>query len=398
MINVTVSLQEKKGMYYAVLYYNDSVNGYQYKWRSTKIKVVNTSQKRLHKQAKQEAYKKAEDMRKAYEEELNLGIDNNKKDILFCDFAKEWLESISNTKAKSTVGGYQSNIESIICPYFEEKKIKLTELSTLDLQNFYNYQYKLNKSPRTVQHYYRNINQILERAKKTNLILINPNENTQIEKPKQFIPSVYSKKELIDFLRKIKNTDIAMPIMLISTYGLRRSEAIGLKWERVNFEENQITIAHTVVQTTLNSKRSIIKKDIPKNNSSYRTFPIKEHLKKFLLEAYKTQKHNKEIFGKCYLNDGNYVCVNTDGSLMLPDTLTKKFEKFLKDNNLRKIRLHDLRHSVATILLNNGANLREVQENMGHSNVSTTEIYTHLDSSSKEHTAKIMDSIFENVS
>lgn len=87
-----------------------------------------------------------------------------------------------------------------------------------------------------------------------------------------------------------------------------------------------------------------------------------------------------------------------DGSLISPNALTKKFAKFLKDNNLRKIRVHDIRHSVATILLNNGANLREVQDNMGHSNVSTTEIYTHLDSSNKEHTASIMNDILSEMS
>lgn len=214
-------------------------------------------------------------------------------------------------------------------------------------------------------------------------------------KTRPIIPSVYSKKELKTFLDKIKDTDIAVPIMLIGVYGLRRSEAIGVKWDRINFEDNQLTIAHTVVQTTINNKRIIDKKDIPKNTSSYRTFPLKDFLKDFLKETYKKQEENKKLFGNSYLNKENYVCVKMDGSLILPDTLSKKFKKFLKDNNLREIRLHDLRHSVATILLNNGANLREVQDNMGHSNVSTTEIYTHLDSSSKEHTANIMNDILK---
>lgn len=395
MIDVTVSTQIKKGMYYAVLYYNDPLKGYQYKWKSTKIKVVDGKQKRLHKQAEQEANNKAEELRKAFEKELNTSPIEKRQDISFSDYALKWLESISNTKKKSTVGGYESNIKSIICPYFEEKGIKLIDLTTLDLQDFYDYQYSLGKSLRTVLHYYRNINQILEKARKTKLIVVNPNIDCQVDKPEQYIPSVYSKKELVEFLNKIKNTDIAVPIMLIGVYGLRRSEAIGVKWERINFEDSQLTIAHTVVQTTINKKRIIDKKDIPKNNSSYRTFPLKDFLKNFLKETYKKQEENKKIFGNSYLNKENYVCVKMDGSLILPDTLSKKFKKFLKDNNLREIRLHDLRHSVATILLNNGANLREVQDNMGHSNVSTTEIYTHLDSSSKEHTANIMNDILK---
>ena len=62
MIDVTVSTQTKKGMYYAVLYYNDPIKGYKYKWKSTKIKVVDESKKRLHNQAEQEANNKAEEI------------------------------------------------------------------------------------------------------------------------------------------------------------------------------------------------------------------------------------------------------------------------------------------------------------------------------------------------
>ena len=398
MIDVTVSLQtklEKSPFYYAVLHWVDPIKKDQYKWKSTKVRYIDESKKRLHNQAEQEASNKAEEIRQNFEKELNTTTIQKRQDVLFSNYSLQWLDSISKTKKKSTIGGYESNIKSIICPYFEKKRIKLTELTTLDLQDFYDYQYKLGKDPRTVLHYYRNINQTLEKARKTKLILVNPNTDCQIVKPDPYIPSVYSKKELKTFLDKIKDTDIAVPIMLIGVYGLRRSEAIGVKWERVNFEDSQLTIAHTVVQTTINKKRIVDKKDIPKNNSSYRTFPLKDFLKEFLKETYERQEENKKIFGNSYLNKENYVCVKMDGSLILPDTLSKKFKKFLKDNNLREIRLHDLRHSVATILLNNGAHLREVQDNMGHSNVSTTEIYTHLDSSSKEHTANIMNDILK---
>ncbi len=225
-IDVTVSLQEKRGIYQAVMQYKDKNGIKKYKWISTGIKIIKGQKKELKKLADE----KAEQLRLEFEQQLNQSNCSNniedRRNVLFSDYAISWLESISNAKEETTIGGYESNIKSIICPYFRERHIKLTELQTLDLQDFYDYQYKLGKSPRTVLHYYRNINQILEKARKTKLIMINPNDDCEIEKPKQFIPDVYSKKELKIFLNKIKNTDIAIPIMLIGFYGLRRSEAL----------------------------------------------------------------------------------------------------------------------------------------------------------------------------
>lgn len=225
-IDVTVSLQEKRGIYQAVMQYKDKNGIKKYKWSSTGIKMIKGQKKELKKLADE----KAEQLRLEFKQQLNQSNCSNniedRRNVLFSDYAISWLDSIYNAKEETTIGGYESNIKSIICPYFKERNIKLTDLQTLDLQDFYDYQYKLGKSPRTVLHYYRNINQVLEKARKTNLIMMNPNRDCQIEKPKQFIPNVYSKRELTTFLEKIKNIDIAVPIMLIGFYGLRRSEAL----------------------------------------------------------------------------------------------------------------------------------------------------------------------------
>ena len=177
---------------------------------------------------------------------------------------------------------------------------------------------------------------------------------------------------------------------------LENLKPYGIKRPRINMAANEITIAHTVVATTVNNKRILVKKDIPKNNSSYRTLPMIPTIKEFLLNIEQKQDKNRKLFGKNYKNTDNYVCVDSEGVLIHPDALTRKFKKFLKDNNLKKIRLHDLRHSVGSLLIKN-ASTREVQEWLGHSNVSTTEIYTHLDSSSKQNSANIIANIIGNV-
>lgn len=404
MINVTVSTQtklDKSPFYYAVLHWIDPIKKDQYKWKTTKVKYIDEKQKRLHNQAKQEANNKAEEIRKEFEITLNkphlLTSNEYRQQIAFTKYLEDWLDSISKTKAKTTIGSYQSNINSIIIPYFEPKNLRLNEVTNVDLQDFYDLQYKLGKEPRTVKHYHYNIRQALEKARKMKLIEVNPADECSLEKPRQYIPQIYNSNQLKHFLDKIKGTDIEVPVMLVAYYGLRREEVLGLKWNRIDFENETITIAHTVTTTTINHKHIINKEDIAKNNSSYRTLPLIPNIKQFLLHIKAKQDTNKKFFGNAYKNNDNYVCVNDEGELINPNTLTRKFTKFLNDNNLEKIRFHDLRHSVGSLLIKQ-VSTREVQEWLGHSNVSTTELYTHLDCSSKQTTANVISNVFENVS
>lgn len=301
MINVTVSTQtklENSSFYYAVLHWIDPVlKKDKYKWKTTKVKYIDEKQKRLHKQAEQEANIKAEEIRKEFENNLNKSSASKaieeRQQVLFTDYLEEWLETISKTKEVTTTGGYQSNIKSIIIPYFKEKKLKLCEITNADLQDFYDEQYKLGKSAKTVRNYHYNIRPALEKARKLKIIQSNPADECSLEKPKQYIPQIYNLSELKIFLEKIKGIDIEVPIMITTWYGFRREEVMGIKWDRIDFENETITIAHTVAVTTINHKRVIVKKDIPKNKSSYRTMPLIPEVKKFLLEVKKHQEQQK---------------------------------------------------------------------------------------------------------
>ena len=225
-INVTVSLQEKRSIYQAVMYYKTKEDKPKHVWRSTGIKIVKGQKKELRKQAEVIA----EQYRVELEKDLNKSCSSNdilkRQDMLFSDYLVEWLDSISNALAKTTIGGYQSNINAIIAPYFKEKSIRLSELTTLDLQDFYDNQYKLGKSARTVKHYHNNIHQALEKARKTKLIVDNPSDDCDLKKPQNYIPEIYNCEELQTFLNKVKGTDIEVPIILIAVYGFRKSEAL----------------------------------------------------------------------------------------------------------------------------------------------------------------------------
>ena len=394
-IKVKVSLQEKKNVFHAVLYYKDINGEKQYKWKTTGVKIVKGYKRELKEKAKEIAEK----IRIDFEYNLNASLGyrdfSDRQNMLFSDYMKEWLNSIYNAMSKTTIGGYQSNVNAVICPYFEKTGIRLNELKTIDLQDFYDYEYSLDKNPCTVKHYHSNIHTALEKARINQLITHNPSDDCKLAETQQYIPTIYSKKELEEFLKKIRGCKLEIPIFITALLGVRRSEALGLKWNRVDFEEGTITIAHTITQSTVNHQRVVVKKELGKNKSSYRTLPMPLILKEFLKEIQEKQKENKKIFGNSYKNTENYVCVDMEGNLIKPDSLTKEFSKFLKENNLPKIRVHDLRHTIGSLLIQNGSSLREIQEWLGHSNVKTTEIYTHLDASTKVHSVNVLNNLFK---
>ncbi len=105
---------------------------------------------------------------------------------------------------------------------------------------------------------------------------------------------------------------------------------------------------------------------------------------------------NKKIFGNAYNNDyKDYVCLMPNGELMKPGYLSHTFSKILEDNELKQIRLHDLRHSCATLLIQNKVPVKDIQIWLGHSNIQTTMIYTHLDETNKEVSAQVLMAKFQ---
>ena len=113
-----------------------------------------------------------------------------------------------------------------------------------------------------------------------------------------------------------------------------------------------------------------------------------------LLQHKAWQEERKRTLKSKYI-DSDFVCTFDNGKLISPNYLTKKFKAIIKDSNLPQVRLHDLRHSVASNLLINGFSIVEVQEWLGHSSASTTlNFYSHIDSSkSKTAISKSLDNM-----
>jgi integrase len=195
----------------------------------------------------------------------------------------------------------------------------------------------------------------------------------------RFEASFYSIEQINTLLNAIKDDPLYPLIKLTVVYGLRRSEVLGLKWDSVDFYANTLTIKHTVSKVT-----KAVEKDKTKNASSHLSFPLVPEIKALLMELQKREEKNREEFGKEYIKN-DYILKWDDGRPFSPDFVTKKFQKLLKTNNLPRIRFHELWHSCASVLINMGFTLKDVQEWLGHADIKVTaNIYSHLDVSRKQ--------------
>ena len=371
-------LQEKKGIYYMVLSYQDAAGKRKNKWVSTGLPVKGNKKK---------AEKMLMEARKEFVQPERL----KSEQLLFSDFLLQWLEVVKPTLAPTTYSSYSVIVKSIAVPYFKKTEVLLKELRAVDIQVFYMEQLK-RVSASTVIHYHSLLHKALKYAVKIELIDSNPADRVERPKKERFIGDFYDSGEVQKLFEAVKDSKLEIPVFLGAFYGLRRSEAIGLKWDAIDFENNTITIRHTVTSCQIDGKRVQVARDTTKTKSSMRTLPLVPAFRELLLQKKAQQEEYRRVCGRSYDKRYlGYICVNEMGTLISPHYLTEAFPKMLEKNGLRRIRYHDLRHSCASLLLANGVPMKQIQEWLGHSDFSTTaNVYAHLDYNSKLSSADAM--------
>lgn len=319
-------------------------------------------------------------------------------DIPVYDYLVSYLKRVEPELQKNTIVSYRSMTNGKIRRYFQRRpQLTVGNLKPQDIQDFYQSLFADGVVANTVIHYHALLRRAFQQAFKEERIDANPFDRVGRPKKNKFHGENYTQEELLTLLHLARGDVIYPAILLAGAMGLRRSEALGVRWSRIDWEKRTVLLDTKIVEYRENGKKKVEPVEEMKNKSSRRTLPLPDPV----VEMLQVQKEHWEVYRKMFQGSYNaqyldYVCVNQLGELLRPSYVTDHFRELLEKYGLRHIRFHDLRHTFASLLINQDVPLINVSNFLGHSDLSTTaNIYAHLDKASKQASAAVISDILQ---
>ena len=291
------------------------------------------------------------------------------------EYTKLFLEKAERTLADTTYATYLTRSKHI-CDHF--RGIKIRDITAGMINDFYDW-LLTKENPlgeRTVKDTRQLLRKIMKNAVEDGIRADNPVEKSTINKDllrntakkKRVEDKFFSYEEAQRFLDGVEDSRWYEFFYFVLFFGLRREEALGLKWGAVDFGRKILIINHTVTKGTKVNRVNAVKRD-----SSYRIFPLGEDQIEILKHLKQEEERNRQIFGSAY-QENDYIFKNPDGSLYYPDSPTYAFRKALRKmpDLPQHVTLHGLRSSCISILVHENMDIKSIQNWAGHKDYETT--------------------------
>lgn len=287
------------------------------------------------------------------------------------DFLTAWLERIESTVRPATHDRYRRIVERQIGPALGS--IQLGKLTPGHVQDFYSDRLKAGLSQTTVALYHGVLHRALEDAVKRQEALRNVCDAVTAPRPNSPEMTTWTAAEVRTFLQASADDDLAALWRLALMTGMRRGELLALRWQDVNLDAGMLSVRRTVSR----GKDGIVFGE-PKTAKGKRRIELDSGCVEALRAHRKEQLKRRLMFGPAW-EDTDLVFERGTGEVLHPNVLGSRFQTLVKAVGLPRIRLHDLRHTAATLMLENGAHPKIVQERLGHSDISMTlNRYSHV--------------------
>jgi integrase len=304
--------------------------------------------------------------------EKDLGTFREPSNITVDEYLTNWMETSAKQRLRPrTYAIYEDYLRIYIRPAIG--KIKIDKLTPLHIQSLYNQMKEKGLSASTIKKAHSIISAAFNQAVKWKTIAQNPAQHVDLPQIERNKMRALTPEEAKRFLEAASSSRWFALFTLMLTTGMRPGEALGLKWSDI--EDDKIHVQHSLV--TRGKGWSLTE---PKTSRSRRTIPMPISTVKVLQQHKTLQNQERLVAGPEYHNH-NFVFASYNGEpLNIRNVVNRHFKPILKEAGLPEtIRLYDLRHTCATLLLKAGENPKVVSERLGHASVvMTLDVYSHV--------------------
>ncbi|MFE5321659.1 tyrosine-type recombinase/integrase [Paenibacillus sp. NPDC056579] len=317
--------------------------------------------------------------------EIEAGTYIAPEKLVFQDFVEEWHKKYALQELElKTLSIYLRIIKNRILPIIGH--LRLDQIKPLHIVSLLSDLYKEGSrkdgkkgalASGSIEMVHRVLKNVFNRAVEWRVIKSSPVADVKAPRVVHKESEVYDEEEIQTLFQALENEAYhwRMMIILALTTGLRRGELVGLEWRNVNLEKGTIRVVQSI--TDFINGSPVIKE--PKTKKSKRIISLSDAVCAELKEYYEHCNQQWDALEATRDNDHFFVFFNQYGKAFYPESPYLWFRGFLKKHKLRYIKFHDLRHTSATLLINQGVHAKIISERLGHSNITTTmNIYGHV--------------------
>jgi integrase len=300
----------------------------------------------------------------------------------FQDYAMYFLEFDAPTDCKTTtINDYYGHLNRYLFPIIGKRAI--ADITSVHLEQILT-NLRKRYSAKTVNTIRGVLSSVFSSAERHGIVVFNPVKRT---KPAKADPRDKSKKQppwTLEEIHTVLNTRqgsfMHVWISFTLATGMRLGEVLGLKWSDIDFETGTLYVQRTLRITSDYKSDGLNQRlvfNTPKTPDSQRFLQIHSRTLAALSSMRIDQESSKAEMGDAWVDSG-CIFANRNGGPMQPTTFRSRYKAFLKENNIRYITPHDIRHTFAVRLIENGASLQQVQQALGHSSIEITkDTYAH---------------------
>lgn len=302
------------------------------------------------------------------------------------EFLDRWLEEIAKQKLRErTFDNYESLLRCHV--RYKIGANRLCDIQAIEIQKLYNEMKKVKFSPKTIRHVHNVLSSALKQAVRWKMLVQNPCDLCELPRQEKSEMMYFTPQETIKFLEVAKDDKLFLVFFVALETGMRPEEYLALQWRDVDFENKTVVVRRALVAR----KGGGFIFTEPKTARSRRTIPLSNSVISALKFHRRTQLEGRLKHGSEYQNYDLIFASERGTPIMHRNLLRRHFKPILEKAKLPDIRLYDLRHTTATLLLSTGENPKVVSERLGHASiVLTLDTYSHvLPNMQKEATGKL---------